>query len=156
MASSVEENLKRTRQFGEKTVYAYSCLRFHNENKALAGQELKPWIADAMAVVPYFYGAKGNVLWGWEPQSKGKTLYGNLPIYTDSLGRIADLSEKNAKALPATDDEPAHVSWNEKRPLLKLRQVSDNEWIVLAMNPWQAEDANSESEVTCGSKKSTI
>ena len=109
-----------------------------------------------MAVVPYFYGAKGNVLWGWEPQSKGKTLYGNLPIYTDSLGRIADLSEKNAKALPATDDEPAHVSWNEKRPLLKLRQVSDNEWIVLAMNPWQAEDANSESEVTCGSKKFTI
>ena len=42
MASNVGENFKRTRQFGEKPVYAYSWLRFHNGNKALAGQELKP------------------------------------------------------------------------------------------------------------------
>ncbi len=156
MASNVEENFKRTRQFGDKPVYAYSWLRFHNGNKELGGQELKPWIADAMAVVPYFYGAKGNVLWGWEPQSKGKTLYGNLPVYTDSLGRVADLSAKIAMATPVVDDAPAHVLWKGKQPLLKRLQVSESEWIVLAMNPWQAEDAVSNLDITCGTKTFSI
>ncbi len=41
----------------------------HNSNKDLGAQELAPWLADATAVIPYFYGARGNVLWSWEPQS---------------------------------------------------------------------------------------
>jgi hypothetical protein len=156
IASNVEENYKRTRSFGNKPVYAYSWLRFHNGNKELAGLELKPWIADAMAVVPYFYGAKGNVLWGWEPQSKESKLYGNLPVFTDSLGRVADLSEKIASATPAADDAIAHVLWKEKAPLLKRLQVSDDEWIVLAMNPWQNEEAACELKISCGTRSFTL
>ena len=162
IASNIEENVNRTRQYGNKPVYAYSWLRYHPSNKKLDGKELAPWLADAMAVVPYFYGAKGNVLWGWEPKSKDQEIYKNLPVYMESLGRVADLSEKIAKAKPADDDELAHVLWKEKRPLLKRLQVKGSanewidEWIVLAVNPWQAEDESSEMEITCGKKKYTL
>ena len=63
-----------------------------------------------------------------------------------SLGRISDLSEKiaSAKLMP---DEPAHVLWNAKRPLIRRLRVSAGEWIIFAINPWQAEDASSTVEV---------
>ncbi|NQT36446.1 MAG: hypothetical protein HQ581_03100 [Planctomycetes bacterium] len=158
IASNVEENFNRTRQFGNKPVYAYSWLRYHNSNKKIGGLELAPWLVDATAVVPYFHGARGNVLWGWEPQSKGARLYGNLPVYADSLGRVADLSEKIAKAEPAADDEPAHALWKTKRPLLRRLRVrgGDDEWIVLAMNPWQMHDEQSEIKIRCGKRTFTL
>ena len=157
IASNIEENFERTRQFGNKPVYSYSWLRFHNSNRKIGGHELPPWLADATAVVPYFYGARGNVLWGYEPRSRNdKNLYGNLPVYTDSLGRVADLSEKIARATPAPADEPAHVLWKQKRPLLKRLKVSDSEWVVLAANPWQAEDESSELEFDCGRRSVTV
>ena len=158
IASNVEENVNRTRQYGNKPVYAYSWLRYHNSNKMIGTQELASWHADAIAVIPYFYGAKGNVLWGWEPKSQDKVIYENLPIYVESLGRIADLSEKIANAEPAVDDELAHVLWKEKRPLLRRLKVNGNEyeWIVLAANPWQNEKEKSTLDITCGNRKVSL
>jgi hypothetical protein len=43
----------------------YEWLRYHDSNKQLAGKELAPYLVEAMAVLPYFCGAKGIVLWGW-------------------------------------------------------------------------------------------
>ncbi len=158
IASNVEENFQRTRQYGDKPVYSYSWLRYHNSNASLGNSELPPWLADATAVVPYFFGAKGNVLWGWEPKSRETKLYGNLPVYTDSLARVAELSAKISQATPADDDPPANLQWKNKTPLLKRLKVtgSDGEWIVLAANPWQAEDKNSSLEITCGSRTFTL
>lgn len=158
IASNIEENFLRTRQYGDKPVYAYSWLRYHNGNPSLGNRELPPWLADATAVVPYFFGAKGNVLWGWEPNSRETKLYGNLPVYTDSLARVADLSDKLSKATPAADDPPAHQQWKNKTPLLKRLKVSgtDDEWIVLAANPWQAEDEKSALEISCGKRTFTL
>jgi hypothetical protein len=64
----------------------------------------------------------------------------------NSLGRVSDLSEKIARAqlLP---DEPAHILWKAKRPLIRRLRVTADEWIILAVNPWQAEDATSTVEV---------
>ena len=150
IAANVEENYQRTRRYGNKPVYAYEWLRYHDSNKKLAGQELAPYLVEAMAVVPYFCGAKGVVLWGWEPGRKGQ-YYANLPLFAQSLGRISDLSERLAKA-ELVIDEPAHVLWKEKRPLVRKFKLSDDEWVVLAVNPWQADDARSSTRATCGTK----
>ena len=40
LAANVEENYQRTRRYGNKPVYAYEWLRYHDSNKKLAGQEL--------------------------------------------------------------------------------------------------------------------
>lgn len=150
LAANVEENYQRTRRYGNRPVYAYEWLRYHNSNKKLAGQELAPYLVEAMAVVPYFCGAKGVVLWGWEPGRKGQ-YYRNLPLFAESLGRMADLSDRLAKA-ELVIDEPAYVLWKEKRPLVRKFKLSDDEWVVLAVNPWQAEDAQSKARVQCGAQ----
>lgn len=150
LAANVEENYQRTRRYGTKPVYAYEWLRYHDSNKKLAGQELAPYLVEAMAVVPYFCGAKGVVLWGWEPGRKGQ-YYANLPLFAQSLGRISDLSERLAKA-ELVIDEPAHVLWKEKRPLVRKFKLSDDQWVVFAVNPWQADDARSSTRATCGTK----
>jgi hypothetical protein len=97
------------------------------------------------AVLPYFCGARGVVLWGSEPKRKGQ-YYQTLPVFMNSLGRVADLSAKiaAAKLMP---DEPAHILWKAKRPLIRRLRVTADEWIILAVNPWQAEDATSTVEV---------
>ena len=145
MAANVEENVERSRRFGNKPLYAYEWLRYHSSNKKLAEQEVAPWLAEAMAVLPYFCGARGLALWGSEPKRQGQ-YYHTLPAFMKSLGRISDLSAKIAagKLMP---DEPAHVLWKAKRPLVRRLRVSADEWIILAVNPWQTEDAISNVEV---------
>jgi hypothetical protein len=150
LAANVEENYQRSRRYGNKPVYAYEWLRYHDANKKLAGQELAPYLVEAMAVLPYFCGAKGIVLWGWEPDRKGQ-YYQRLPLFAQSLGRISDLSEKISKA-ELVIDEPAHVLWKEKRPLVRKLRLSEEDWMVVAVNPWQPEDAKSTARVRCGSK----
>ncbi|MCU0875186.1 MAG: hypothetical protein MUE50_22880 [Pirellulaceae bacterium] len=86
----------------------------------------------------------------WEPGRKGQ-YYANLPLFAQNLGRISDLSERLAKA-ELVIDEPAHVLWKEKRPLVRKFKLSDEEWVVLAVNPWQADDARSSTRATCGTK----
>jgi hypothetical protein len=103
-----------------------------------------------MAVLPYFCGAKGLVLWGWEPKRKGQ-YYQNLPLFTESLGRLSDLSERLCKA-ELVIDEPAHVLWKDKRPLVRKFKLSEEEWVVMAVNPWQKGDAESMVSVRCGTR----
>ena len=150
MTSNIEENVARTRRYGNKPVYAYEWLRYHDSNKKLAGQELAPYLAEAMAVLPFFSGARGLVLWGWEPKGRGQ-YYERLPLFMNSLGRVAYLSAKIAKA-KVVADEPAHLLWKEKRPLVRKLRLAADEWVVMAVNPWQAEDARSTVHVNCDKK----
>lgn len=145
VASNIEENVKRTRQYGSKPLYAYEWLRYHDSNKKLGNRELAPWIVEAMAVLPYFCGARGVVLWGSERKLKGQ-YYAMLPTFMSSLGRVADLSEKIANAKPL-DDEPVHVAWKARRPLIRRLRVGSGEWLVLAVNPWQDLEAKSTMRV---------
>jgi hypothetical protein len=101
-----------------------------------------------MAVIPYFCGAKGVVLWGWEPGRKGQ-YYQNLPLFAESLGRISDMSGQLSQA-ELVIDEPAHVLWNAKRPLVRKLKLAEDEWVVMAVNPWQADSAKSTVRVPCG------
>jgi hypothetical protein len=146
MAANVEENIERTRRYGDKPLYAYEWLRYHSSNQKLADQEVAPWLAEAMAVIPYFCGARGVALWGSEPKRQGQ-YYQTLPVFTKSLGRVSDLSAMlaAAKLMP---DEPAHVLWKARRPLVRRMRVSADEWIILAVNPWQNEDDVSHVEVS--------
>ena len=154
MASNIEENVARTRRYGNKPVYAYEWMRYHDSNKKLAGRELAPYLVEAMAVLPFFSGARGLVLWGWEPKGKGQ-YYERLPLFMNSLGRAGDLSAKIAKAKLVVD-EPAHLLWKEKRPLVRKLRVTPDEWIVMAVNPWQGETETKNINVQCGTRSVTL
>ena len=153
MAANVEENYTRTRELGNKPIYAYQWLRYHESNRALAGRELDPYLVEAMAVVPFFSGARGVVLWGYEPQLKREyPPYQTLPLYMKNLERIARLSEIIGRATVALD-EPAHVAWKERRPLVRRLLVGEDECLILAINPWQSEGATTRADVACGKER---
>jgi hypothetical protein len=152
MASNVEENFARTRQFGDKPVYAYQWMRYHGSNKALGNRELDPYLAEAMALVPFFSGAKAVVLWGHEPQILRDVdghPYAQLGRYVGALQRVAGLSEKIGRAKPHLDP-PAHVLWNTRQPLVRRMDVGPGECVILALNPWQGDDQQSEAAIDCG------
>lgn len=151
MAANIEENYLRMRQFGNKPVYAYLWLRYHNSNAKLGNREVDDYLAEAMAVIPFFCGARGLVLWGWEPKGQGP-YYKTLPLFMRSLGRVADLSDKIAQA-EMVAYEPVHVAWKENHPLIRKLRVSDNEWFVLAANPWQADNDEMAIIESCGPAK---
>lgn len=148
MAANVEENHQRMSQSGNKPVYAYLWLRYHNSNAKLRNKEVDDYLAESMAVLPFFCGARGVVLWGWEPKGQGQH-YRTLPLFMRSLGRVADLSEKIAVARPV-NEEPVHAAWKGKRPLLRKLRVSEDEWLVLAADPWQAETDAKTVPAACG------
>lgn len=150
MGANVEENYLRTRKFGNKPVYAYEWMRFHEANKQIGGQEVSPWIAEAMAVIPFFCGGKGIALWGWEPKVGGQ-YYARLPIFLRSLERISRFSEKIGRA-EMVAEEPVHQVWKAKKPLVRKLRVTPEEWLVLVANPWQGDDAETSVETKIGNR----
>ena len=83
MASNVELNYARTRLPGTKPIYVYEWLRYWS--LTYFAPEVAPYIAEAMAIVPFFSGAKGIVLWGYEPQLTSGIPYKGLPRPTWSI-----------------------------------------------------------------------
>lgn len=151
MAANVEENVLRTRPFGDRPVYAYTWLRFHDSNASLVNQQLPPYLVEAMAIVPYFSGAKGVVLWGFEPEVKSarQQPYTQLPHFAASLGRIARLSDKIGRG-KLLIDSPAQESWKAHAPLVRRIMTSDSECVIMAVNPWQSENERASLPVKCG------
>jgi len=148
MASNVEENSRRIKEQCDKPLYAYLWMRYHNSNKKLDCRELDDYLVEAMAVLPYFCGAQGVVLWGWEPQGVGP-YYHKLPLFMESLKRVADLSEKIGRAQPV-NEQPVHELWKAKAPLIRKLRVSSAEWLVMVANPWQTDEEQSVIKVKCG------
>jgi len=148
MGANVEENVYRMTQYGRKPTYTYLWLRYHDSNIKLKGQEVADYLAEAMAVIPYFCGSRGVVLWGWEPKGQGP-YYRTLPLFMRSLGRVAALSDKIARATPV-NDTPIHAAWKAKCPLIRKLRVSDTEWLILACNPWQPDTAETNVAARCG------
>jgi hypothetical protein len=150
IAANIEENYRRSRKFSNKPLYAYLWLRYHPGNPQLSGQEVVAYIVEAAAIIPFFVGAKGMVLWGWEPKSKGQP-YQTLPVFMNSLGRVADLSAKIDRA-QLIIDRPAQELWREKSPLIRKLKVSRNEWIIMAIYPWQDDRDRKLVTVKCGNR----
>lgn len=151
VATNVEENYLRSRQYGSKPVYAYAWLRFHTGGPAMDTKEIDPFLAEAAAVIPYFSGAKGVVLWGYEPGRKGQ-YYETLPIFVKSLARVSALSEKISQG-KIDLSVPAREFWWRKAPLVRRIDVAEDECIFMGANPWQAESGKSQVETMCGSRK---
>ncbi|MGD9669408.1 MAG: hypothetical protein AB7U75_10170 [Hyphomicrobiaceae bacterium] len=157
MASNVEENYVRTRALGDRPVHAYVWLRTHNSNKLDGNREVDSYLAEAMAIVPYFSGAKATMLFGYDPShtSVAEPPYKLLPLFARSLARVGALSKKIA-AGRLVIDAPAHVLWNARHPLVRRIETVDNECIVMAVNPWQEEAAASTTDVTCNGRTFTV
>jgi hypothetical protein len=150
IALHLEKNYERAQALSGKPIFAYDWLRYYHTDWTKADKLVDPHMVEAMAMVPYFSGAKAIVLWGHEDQVKGNDSlpYPQLPLYVRSLGRIAGLSEQIGRG-KLVIDESAHVLWQARRPLVRRIESGASECVVLAVNPWQSDAAASTAEVTC-------
>ncbi|MBL8552339.1 MAG: hypothetical protein JNJ73_20285 [Hyphomonadaceae bacterium] len=159
MAANVEENFLRTRSYGGKPLYAYVWLRYHESNEELAQREIAtPYLVEATAIVPFFSGAKGVVLWGAEGQPllrDSQVPYDNFPVFMNALSRVAALSEDIGRA-QLEIDESAHTLWRAERPLVRRLIVAQGHCIVMAINPWQGHNATSQANPLCGDRRYPI
>jgi hypothetical protein len=154
MATNVEYNLNRVKQLSGKPIYVYEWMRYHPSNAWLGNREIEPYLVEAMAMVPFFSGARGIVLWGSEPRlTPGDGLpYAQLPLFMASLARIASLSTQIARGRLEIA-VPAHDLWRNRQALVRRIAVQDDECVFLAFNPWQAEDVISYANGNCGGKE---
>lgn len=154
LAANVEENYLGSLKYAApnqppKPLYTFSRLRYtEGGNRLIQNKQIYPYLAEAAAVVPYFTGAKGVTLWGWEPDTKGQP-YHNLPAFMRGLSRVAQVSALLSKA-KLVIDQPAYQLWQQKLPLVRKMQVSQTEWVVMLMDPGQAEDKNRDLSVSLG------
>jgi hypothetical protein len=91
LAANIEQNYLRSRQFGNKPVYSFVWLKYHTSNQKLSLQEVADYLVEALAIVPFFTGAKGITLWGWEPKSQGPA-FQKMPLFVDRLSKVNGLS----------------------------------------------------------------
>jgi hypothetical protein len=157
MAANVEENHERTRQIGDKPLFAYEWLRYHDKGSGQSTPEVDPYLVEAMAIVPYFSGARAVVLWGYEPQvtRNDPGLYNTLPIYMHHLSRVARLSALIGGG-KLEIDTPAHVLWNKREPLVRRIVTGPEACVFMAINAWQNEAQSTVVEPACGSHKHKI
>jgi hypothetical protein len=146
--ASVEQNASIYRSNGNLSTLAYEWLRFHEGNRLLAGQELPTYLVEALAIIPYFSGARAVVLWGYEPDATTQP-YHQLPEFMASVARVSQNSDKIGRA-KLVQFVPAAVLWQQKKPLIRVLSISDDECIVMGINPWQAESDTSVTMVNCG------
>lgn len=153
MAANVEENYKRSRVWGDKPVFAYEWLKLHTSYSWNNGEEVEPYQAEAMAIVPFFSGARAVVLWGYEPHWRpgNGPIYARLGTYTRALARVAKLSEKIGRGRLVID-ESAQSLWQGRRPLVRRIELGSGDCVIMAVNPWQDEAANSRANASCGGK----
>jgi hypothetical protein len=150
VAANIEQNYLRSRQFGNKPVYAFVWLKYHPSNQKSALQEIADYLVEALAIVPFFTGSKGVTLWGWEPKSPGPA-FQKMPLFTDRLSEISALSDRISSA-ELIIDEPVHILWRAKKPLVRKLKVSQTEWIIMAVYPWQKAEDIKNVNVRCGDR----
>jgi hypothetical protein len=154
IASNVEENHAAAKKYGSRPVYAYTWMRYHSSKKLSGDAELQPYLIEAIAIVPFFSGARGVALWGYEPdvsEDHGQP-YAGMKIYIDSIRRVASLSHLIGRGT-LEEGTPAHVLWKQRRPLVRVIDVDKSNCIVMAVNPWQSDHEETIQKARCGSEE---
>ncbi len=155
VAANVESNYAATRRYGDKPIYAYVSLKYHPSNAALGGKELSPEMVEASAIVPFFFGARGVVLWGWEPGRKGQ-YFERLPLFARHLSRVAQVSERLSGARPLPG-ESAAAAWKKKSPLVRAWETSAaGACLIMAVDPWQEPSVSRAIRVACADRSAEI
>lgn len=152
-ASEIEANHHREKALLDKPIYVYLWLRQYEHDWEKAANFLAPHIVEAMAILPYFSGAKGTVLWGYEPQVKtGDPLpYRELGTYVHAIARVAELSEFIGTGRLVIADS-ARLLWSQRKPIVRRIEMTDGRCVFMAMNPWQSDSTVSTISVTCSGR----
>lgn len=111
------------------------------------GQTIRPWMAEAMAVFPFFSGAKG--IWFWEdPFKEG---YSSYEYFTKGLYRLSKFKsyfEGDYELIQAINPRV----YNENQQAIWRGVLKDGKLLIAAQNPWaDSETTKTEIAINYGS-----
>lgn len=127
-----------------KEIIPFVWLRY-NSGAEFFKKPIKPWMAEASAIFPFFFGAKG--VWLWEDptdnlsdQDLANYEYFNKGLYR--LSRFKDYFQKDYETTPKISSRELFVN---QSPIWK-GIIKDNSILIVAHNPF-ASDENAETKI---------
>jgi hypothetical protein len=132
------------RAWSDKPIYPYVWLKY-SANPALRNKFIRPWMAEATAIFPFFSGATG--LWLWEdPTTLGLDLnYSAYEYFTKGLYRLSQFKDFFEGEHELVIETSAH-ELNRQRGVVWRGVVKGSDILVAAHNPF-AKDENEETIV---------
>ncbi len=130
--------------WSDKPIYPFVWLKY-SANPALRNQFIRPWMAEATAIFPFFSGASG--LWLWEdPTTFNLDLnFGAYEHFVKGLYRLSQFKDFFTGNYELVIEESAH-ELNRKRGAVWRGVVQGNNILVTAHNPF-ARSADDETVV---------
>jgi hypothetical protein len=130
--------------WSDKPVYPYVWLKY-SANPALRNKFIRPWMAEATAIFPFFSGATG--LWLWEdPTTLDLSVnYSAYEYFTKGLYRLSQFKDFFEGEYELVIETSAH-ELNRQRGAVWRGVVKGSDILVAAHNPF-AKDENEETIV---------
>lgn len=148
----VEANRARS----PKDVVLFEWLRYIGDC-GNGGRFIKPWMAEASAIFPFFSGAKG--IWLWEDPSKlGPTSAENLAVYehfVQGLYRLSQFKEFFDGEPTLYIPKPARDHFADRDPVWRA-VVKGNRILVAAQNPYADDGRSTTLPIRYGTWQTTL
>jgi Secretion system C-terminal sorting domain len=142
--------IEANRALSSKDQIVYIWQRY-SYNSDFIGRLIKPWMAEAMTIFPFFAGAKG--IWLWEDPGTinqnsdfSNYEYNILGMYR--LSKFADMFSGDYELV----EKISARDYNENKQPIWRGVKKGNSILIAAHNPW-AKSASDEVEVVCQYKK---
>jgi hypothetical protein len=131
--------IEANKAWSDKPIIPFVWLRY-SSNPAIIDVPIRPWMAEATAIFPFFSGADG--LWLWEnPMLKGKEM-GIYNYFNRGLFRLSSFKNFFEGSFELVIETSAR-DYNESKTPIWRGVVKDNEILIAACNPF----AVSETEI---------
>jgi hypothetical protein len=136
--------IEANKNWTDKPVIPFVWLRY-SFNESLNNKAIKPWMAEATAIFPFFSGADGLWLWDNPEMFKTETDYSIYEYFNKGLYRLSAF-----KSFFEGDHtlimETSARDYNENKQAIWRGVIKDEEILIAAHNPF-AKDKNEEVNI---------
>ena len=144
--------IEANREWSDKEQMVFLWQRF-SYNPDYVGRPIRSWMAESMAIFPFFAGAKG--LWIWEDPASVNTgsSLSNYEYIMKGLYRVSKFSDMFTGNFDLVESISAR-DYNENKQPIWRGVKKGNAILITAHNPW-AKSESEEVQVTCKYKNWT-
>ncbi len=134
--------IEANKAWSDKPVIPFVWMRY-SFNQEFSDQPIRPWMAEATAIFPFFSGADG--LWLWENSGLGNDDIGIYEYFNRGLYRLSE-HKRFFEEIYELVLETSARDYNESKAPIWRGVVKDNEILIAAHNPF-ATDENTETTI---------
>lgn len=128
--------VEANRAWSDKDQWVFLWNRY-SYSAQFAGKNIRPWMSEAMAIFPFFAGAKGAWLWDHDPNPGPHTPYEH---YIKGLYRLSPFASYFDGSARRIETISARDYLDDRIPVWR-GMLKDGKMLVAAHNPWAASES---------------